>query len=154
MRLLCFCTISTHMFQSVQKDPCYPCCCRIQVQTHPETRYAYISITMWDALARTVGGAWIFIFFSLLLTCLFWKTMQGMAFPLRRCWQGSISRAERASCTGDGLSISGRCLPSYHLSEELHELSRSMLSGHTTLFISVSPFYRGGGEKLRPRRIK
>lgn len=69
--------------------------------------------------------------------------MQGMAFPLRQCWQGSSSRAERASCAGDGLSISGRCLPSYHLSEELHELSYNMLSGHTTLFISVSPFYRG-----------
>lgn len=74
---------------------------------------------------------------------LFWKSMQGMTFPLRRCWQGSISKAERAFCTGDGLSISGRCLPSYHLSEELHELSHNVLSEHTTLFISVSPFYRG-----------
>lgn len=143
------------MFQSVQKDPCYPCCCRAQVQTHPGTRYACISETVWDAPARTVGGAWIFIFifiFSLLLTCLLWKSMQGMAFPLRRCWQGSISRAERASCAGDGLSISGRCLPSYHLSEELHELSRSMLSGHTTLFISVSPFYRGGGREIETQK--
>lgn len=82
--------------------------------------------------------------FSLLLTCLFWKSMQGMVVPLRQCWQGSISRAEHASCAGDGLSISGRCFPSYHLSEELHELSHNMLSEHTTLFISVSPFYRGG----------
>lgn len=66
-----------------------------------------------------------------------------MAFPFRRCWQGSISRAERASSAGDGLPISGRCLPSYHLSEELRELSHKMLAERTTLFISVSPFYGG-----------
>jgi len=91
---------------------------------------------MWDAMERCMD-------ILLLFTCLFWKTMQGMAFPLRQCWQGSISRAERASCARDGLSVSGRCLPSYHLSEELHELSHNKLSEHTTLFISVSPFYRG-----------
>lgn len=63
MRLNCLCITSTHMFWSAQticmflKDPC---CCRVQVQTHPETLYAFISETIWDALKRVVGGAWTF----------------------------------------------------------------------------------------------
>lgn len=55
-----------HKFWSAQticiflNDPCHPCCCRVQVQTHPETRYACISETIWGALERIVGGAWTF----------------------------------------------------------------------------------------------
>lgn len=103
----------------------------------------------WDCLGCS-EGLWEVRGLFLLLACLFWKSMQGLAFPLRRSWQGS-----------QGLNL----LPALEMGSPYQVdvcpaiiCLRNFTRYHVTCFQSTPPssllylhFTEG---KLRPRKIK
>lgn len=86
-----FHTSSSHAFWSAQiihtvwKDPCHLVAAGFK--SRPTPRHGMpASPRLFGMLCR---GLWEVRGLFLLLACLFWKSMQGMALPLRQSWQGS-----------------------------------------------------------------
>lgn len=88
--------------------------------------------------------------FSLLLACLFWKSMQGMAFSLRQCWQGPQGLSVPPALEIDSLYQVDVCPAIICL--------RNFTKYHITCYQrappSPLPYLHFTEGKLRPRKIK